>query len=68
MASGKVQLGKLRARKAIVLLAGSGDVAIAPTQEAQITILGSGNVHLMTSPANVTRTIVGSGRIITDGK
>lgn len=68
MASGQVQLGKLAVRKAVVMLAGSGDVTIAPTQEAQITILGSGNVHLLTRPANVTRTIMGSGHVITSGK
>jgi len=68
MASGQVQFGRLMVRKAVVELAGSGDVTIAPSQEAQITILGSGNVHLTTSPAKITRTIVGSGRIITDGK
>lgn len=68
LASGPVHLGKLVARKAVVVLAGSADVTIAPTQDAQITILGSGNVHLLTRPATVSRTIVGSGHIIMDEK
>lgn len=64
LSSGRAHLGKLVARKVMVILAGSADVTIAPTAEAQISILGSGNVHLMTRPPVIGRNIVGSGRII----
>jgi len=68
LSSGRAHLGKLSARKVTVFLAGSADVTIAPTAEAQISILGSGNVHLTTKPPVITRSIVGSGHIITDEK
>jgi hypothetical protein len=64
LSSGRAHLGKLVARKVTVMLAGSADVTIAPTAEAQISILGSGNVRLMSRPPVISRNIVGSGRII----
>lgn len=68
LSSGRAHLGKLAARKVTVFLAGSADVTVAPVAEAQISILGSGNVHLTTKPPIISRSIVGSGRIITDEK
>ena len=64
MGSGKANLGKLSARKLKVTIAGSGDAIIAPTEEVKITIMGSGSVRLLTRPAKIERTIMGSGRII----
>jgi hypothetical protein len=64
MGSGKANLGKLSVRKLKVTVAGSGDATIAPTEEVKITIMGSGSVRLLTKPAKIERTIMGSGRII----
>jgi hypothetical protein len=64
MGSGHVNLGRLLARRVEVTIAGSGDVAVAPSDELKVTIMGSGDVHLTTRPAQIERHIMGSGRII----
>jgi hypothetical protein len=64
MGSGHVNLGKLSTSEAIVTIAGSGDAVIAPTGRAKITIIGSGNVRMLTRPGKIEREIIGSGRII----
>jgi hypothetical protein len=62
--SGKVELGKLAADNATVRIIGSGDVIIAPSGNLQVAITGSGTVHLRTRPSSISRSIMGSGRII----
>jgi hypothetical protein len=62
--SGRAELGGIAARSVQVISAGSGDITVAPTQDAQITILGSANVRLLTRPASISSNIVGSGRVI----
>jgi hypothetical protein len=62
--SGKARLGRLMARQATVTIAGSGSAEIAPQDEAHITILGSGNVYLLSRPRSIEQNIMGSGRII----
>jgi hypothetical protein len=62
--SGNARLGKLAARNASVQIMGSGSVTVAPSEELKVTIMGSGNVHLLTRPASIQRQIMGSGRII----
>jgi hypothetical protein len=62
--SGNARLGKLAARTASVQIMGSGSVTVAPSEELKVTIMGSGNVHLLTRPASIQRQIMGSGRII----
>jgi hypothetical protein len=37
---------------------------VAPSEELQVSIMGSGDVHLLTHPARIERSIVGSGRIV----
>jgi hypothetical protein len=64
MGSGHVNLGRLLARRVEVTIAGSGDVAIAPSDELKVTIMGSGDVRLMSQPAHIERRIMGSGQII----
>jgi hypothetical protein len=62
--SGKVDLGKLAAGSVSVRIMGSGDVIIAPSGNLQVAITGSGTVHLRTRPSSISRSILGSGRII----
>ncbi len=64
MGSGNAQLGKLAARDITITVAGSGEATIAPGESANITILGSGKVHLLTKPQRIDRRIMGSGEII----
>jgi hypothetical protein len=64
MGSGNANLGTLRARRAEVVVGGSGTVTLAVSDRLKVTILGSGNVRLMTRPARIEQTILGPGRII----
>jgi hypothetical protein len=64
LGSGHAQLGKLAARSVSVMVMGSGDVTVAPGDELKATIMGSGDVHLLTRPARIQRSIMGSGHII----
>ena len=62
--SGNARLGKLAARSVSVMVMGSGSATVAPSEELKVTIMGSGDVHLLTRPAKIERSIMGSGRII----
>ena len=64
MGSGKANLGKLTARSVTVMLMGSGDATVAPGEDLKAHIMGSGDVRLTTHPANIQRSIMGSGRVI----
>jgi Putative auto-transporter adhesin, head GIN domain len=62
--SGNANLGALSARQVNVTVSSSGDATIAPQDEAQITIMGSGNVYLKSKPARIEQTILGSGKVV----
>lgn len=64
MGSGNAHLGALRARRAEVVAGGSGNVTISASDHLKVTILGSGNVRLMTRPAQIEQRILGPGHII----
>lgn len=64
LGSGEVHLGKLIARKVEVVIRGSGEATIAPREELNVSIMGSGKVRLVTKPARIERSIRGSGEII----
>jgi len=61
--SGKVDLSKLSTRRSVVAIHGSGDAAIAPQDEADIRISGSGVITLHSNPSQIQTHISGSGRI-----
>jgi len=46
-----------------VSIAGHGDADIAPLQEADVSIVGSGDVNLHTNPGKVESRILGSGHV-----
>jgi len=64
LGSGHARLGKLAARSVSVTVLGSGSATLAPGDELKATIMGSGDVHLTTKPAQIQRSIMGSGHII----
>jgi hypothetical protein len=66
LGSGNARFGKLAARSVSVQIMGSGNVTVAPTEDLKVTIMGSGDVHLLTHPARIERQIMGSGRVIED--
>jgi hypothetical protein len=61
--SGDVDAGAVASQDVTVRIAGSGEADIAPKDEAEIHIAGSGDVNLHTNPRNVETHIAGSGRI-----
>jgi len=61
--SGDALLGGVDAKRLDVKIAGSGNTEAAPQDDADVTIMGSGNVKLLTKPAHLTTNIMGSGRV-----
>jgi hypothetical protein len=62
--SGKIEFAQLASADARITIAGSGNVAIAPKDEANVTITGSGEVRMQTRPEHMHSVIMGSGRIL----
>lgn len=62
--SGRADLGRLLARRVTVLVNGSGGAVIAPRDEVQAIVHGSGSVRLATRPASIKKSTSGSGRLI----
>jgi len=62
--SGHANLSRLAAAHVEVMIAGSGDVTVAPSDELKVNIMGSGDVRLTTHPARIERRIMGSGRVV----
>jgi uncharacterized membrane protein len=67
--SGDVDAGKLQQRRTTVRIAGHGDASIAPTESADLTIVGSGDITVYGQPEQITRNIIGAGDIrMVDGQ
>jgi hypothetical protein len=64
LGSGSARFEQLTAGSATVRIAGSGDADIAPTEEANVDIAGSGEVRLHSQPKHLRTAVHGSGRII----
>jgi hypothetical protein len=62
--SGHAELGRLAARNVSVMMMGSGSATVAPREELKATIMGSGDVHVLTRPARTEQSILGSGRLV----
>ncbi|MBL0122428.1 MAG: DUF2807 domain-containing protein [Betaproteobacteria bacterium] len=63
MGSGDVRTGKLVAREAGVKIMASGDAVVHAKEKLIARVYGSGDVRYAGSPANVSRTVEGSGSI-----
>ena len=61
--AGDAKLADLTMKRLDLHIAGSGDVEAGPQDEINVNIAGSGNVRLLSDPAQVHTSIVGSGRI-----
>lgn len=64
MGSGDADLGELSAREVKVSIAGSGDAIVSPIDSIDASIAGSGDVEMLTTPAEVQSSTMGSGRVI----
>jgi len=62
--SGNIDFTNLRAREAVVSISGSGDITIFASHALDASIRGSGNISYLGNPANVERSVSGSGEII----
>ena len=65
--AGEASFGELAVGRARVTLSGVGEAEIAPSQEADITISGIGNVRLNARPARLIQHISGLGNITGPG-
>jgi Putative auto-transporter adhesin, head GIN domain len=61
--SGGANLADLALKQLTVKVAGSGNIEAAPKDVADITTSGTGNVRLLTRPAQLRSHVSGSGRI-----
>jgi hypothetical protein len=64
MGSGDALLEQLAVRSSRVFIAGSGSADIAPIDDADIFIAGSGDVRLHTHPKHLNSRVAGSGQVI----
>lgn len=62
--SGDADLAKLKMDGLRVQISGSGNAEAAPQNKADIVIMGSGDVRLLSKPPQLSTSIMGSGRII----
>jgi len=65
--SGDADLAAVKSGSAAVHIAGSGSARIAPTEDADIMIAGSGDVILKTQPRTLHQRIMGSGSVRRSG-
>jgi hypothetical protein len=63
MGSGDVRTRKLIAREASVKIMASGDAEVHAKEKLTASVSGSGDVRYAGSPANISRTVRGSGSI-----
>ena len=66
--SGDVDAAGLAAASADADISGSGKASIAPTDAADLSISGDGEIDLMSHPAKMTSDVSGSGRIVEGGE
>jgi Putative auto-transporter adhesin, head GIN domain len=62
--SGKIDFAQVASADARITIAGSGNVVVAPKDEANVTITGSGEVRMQTRPTHMHSVVMGSGRIL----
>jgi hypothetical protein len=61
---GDVDLSGLASQSANADISGSGRASLAPTDEANLSISGSGEIDLLTHPAKLNSDVSGSGRVV----
>lgn len=62
--NGDIDLSGLAAQSAEADISGSGRASMAPTDEANLSISGSGEIDLLTHPPKLNSDVSGSGRIV----
>lgn len=62
--SGDAKLAELGMKSLEISVAGSGDAEAAPTESAEVSVMGSGNLTLFSNPKRLETKFMGSGRVI----
>ena len=62
--SGDANLAQLAVQSSKIFIAGSGAADVAPSDDADVFIAGSGHVRLHTHPRHLSSKVAGSGQII----
>jgi hypothetical protein len=62
--SGDGRFADLAMKSLDLKISGSGDVEAGPTEEADVSISGSGTLRLLSRPAKLKTHIAGSGRVL----
>jgi hypothetical protein len=61
---GDIDMSGLASKSARAQISGSGRASMAPTDEADVSISGSGEIDLLTHPAKLNSDVSGSGRVV----
>ena len=61
--AGDIQMGDASVQRANIHIAGSGDVAVNPREEANVSVAGSGRVRMTAMPARLNQSVTGSGGV-----
>jgi hypothetical protein len=61
---GDIDMSGLAAKSARASISGSGRASVAPTDEADVSISGSGEIDLLSHPARLNSDVSGSGRVV----
>jgi autotransporter translocation and assembly factor TamB len=61
--SGKARLGGVAVRQADIHISGSGSADLTPKEAANVSIAGSGTVHMAAAPPRLTQSVTGSGGV-----
>lgn len=61
--AGDIQMADAVVQRANIHIAGSGDVAVNPRDEANVSVAGSGKVRMTAMPARLNQSITGSGGV-----
>ncbi|WP_075259351.1 GIN domain-containing protein [Herbaspirillum camelliae] len=67
MGSGEIDLSLLEHLRATVKVVGSGEVKLGPSEEADLSLQGSGDITLLTRPTTIRTHVLGSGDIRMEG-
>jgi hypothetical protein len=61
--SGTVRMDDAKVQRADIHIAGSGNVAVTPTEEADVHVSGSGNIQMKATPPRLNQFVTGSGGV-----
>jgi hypothetical protein len=61
--AGETHLGKLETKRLKLTITGAGEAQASPEEEAEVTVIGAGNVNLLKRPKHHDFDVIGAGDI-----